>query len=266
MSSSDVAAEITGLVEKMHARKPPNTRITADVCITVFKQKYAAAFAGRVTDWAEHRELIAGVLARLDAAAAPKPAAAPAPKKKAESSDDESDDDSDDDDDDGDSEEDSDYDSEAGEDEEDSDESEEESDEESESAVSSQASKRHRAEAAAPAATADVPVDDKHTLEMARFAKKCGLRPPSLEPNEAMAAYRTRLNAFFAANSMDPNDLSKDQKKRLAMRQELAVLQQEVDITLDKRSRKGRAQFNVPGEDNATSDRFQVKGLYDDEE
>jgi hypothetical protein len=273
--------KIRELVAKMYTKKPANSTLGAGVCVTVLQKKYASEFPPDV-DWAETvRPIVIAALAELDAAAKPKPVAPvatavpPPAAKNVDASSDDDDDEEDDSDDSSSGVAEGSYDSEEDPDAEEADgdeEGEEEPDDEDASDTGSDeeegeaAAKRHRVEA-----TTDE--RDKRTLEMIAFAKKAGLNARPAQPDESLATYREYLDGIFKQNALDPAtcDLGKEGLRGFKMRQELKHLQSEIDVNLDRRARRGRAQFYVPGESEGPAPVAKPKftpdtGLFDDDE
>jgi len=246
--------------------------LTPDVCVAVLQKKYSGEFPA-TTDWnGAVRTLVAGVLGQLanggSAAPAPKPAAPQPPAAASDDDDDSSDEDasSDEDSDESDGEAGASYNSEEDEDaesgeetDEEDDEEDSESDDEEEAAEAEAALKKSRAEAADSS--------DQHTLEMFKFARKAGFSPRAIGEQEAVAAYRSGyLDEYFTKHGLDAADLSKAALKRAKMKAELAVLQQEADVALDRRARKGRAQFGADAPPKPAAPAFTSDtGLFDDE-
>jgi hypothetical protein len=267
-----VESEVVAHVEKMFSKKPPQLRLTAAVCINVMSKKYAAQFAGRVADWQALAPAVTAAIARLEKAAAPKPAA-PKAKAKAISSDDDSDDDSDyesgddDDSDDSDASDGSDDDDDDDDDDDSDDDDSDDSDDGTEASSAAPKAKKARTESVAASKQSKKSkksekkaskkgaasrvgdaefATDKYALEMAKFVNKLKLAPRRPEDGESMAAYRDAyLVPLFAAAKLDPRALSKDAANRYKMRQEVALLEEEVDMSLTRESRAGRASFGV---------------------
>ena len=263
-------ARVRELVAKMFAKKPAGTSISPDVCVTVLKAKYAAEFGG--VDWDKTvKPLVAVVLAELEP---PKPAARPAKAAAKESSSEEEDSDDDDSDSDGSSEsgeEGGDFNSEEGEGDEDEEGSDDESDvsstgDDEEDDGAAAGTKKHRTESGdAESSVADQ--SDAHTRAMIAFAKTVKLSVRPIADGEDLAAYRAVLDAAFTKHGLSHTNLSKEAVKAYKLRQEIAFLQSEIDPALDRRARRGRANFAEPGAPVAPPPpRFtKDNGLYDDE-
>jgi cobalamin biosynthesis protein CobT len=266
---------VRALVTKMHSKIPAGQVLTADVCVAVLQKKFGSEFPP-ATDWnGSVKATVAALLGELSkpsaaATTAVTKAAQPAKAKPSDSDDSDSSDESSGDDSDDDagasynSEEDEDASSgdEESDEEFESDESSEEEGDEEEAAAAEAALKKNRTEGGADSG-------DSHTLDMVKFARKAGFAVRTIGEAEPVASYRTKyLDGFFADNKLDPSDLSKAALKKAKVKAELAALQQEVDMTLDRKSRKGRAQF-FTGEGDAppapTSKFTADSGLFDDE-
>ena len=244
--------EIVDLVEKMHSKIPSTTKLNPDTCINVIKKKYPEKFAN--TNWEEKKKLVADTIARLDA---PPPVVAAAKKQqesKNESSDDSDDDDSDDDEDDSDDDDDEEEEDDEDEEEEDDDEGEDDSDEESAEAGDGEDApdkKKRRTEEGATAggdAAQELPGDaSERATAMMKFLRKAEAKYRKPNEGESWEDFiKDALVPVFTDEGMDPTDLSKPALKRMKIRMELKVLQQEADINLDPRTRRGRATAGQP--------------------
>jgi hypothetical protein len=269
--SSSIDAELIALVDKMWEKRPPNTRLTADACLNAIRRRFPDKYT-EVTDWDSKRKMLEAHIEKLQAPPAPAPAK-PAPKAKAESSSD--DDDSDDDDDDDDDSDDDDDDEEEEDDEEgsdsdgsgseeeddesfegdsdDSDEEDSEGEDEDKPKAKKQRTEKEKEgisaeggvanEAVAPAPAAESTAD--RIGSMTWFLRKLHHNVPKPLPGQSDEDYiNTVLTPKFTQLKLDPSDCSKEALKRYKIRKELEALQQEVDINLDPRTRRGRYNNN----------------------
>jgi hypothetical protein len=270
MSSASIDAELIALVDKMWEKRPPNTRLTADACLNAIRRRFPDKYT-EVTDWDAKGKMLEAHIEKLQAPPAPPAQAKPAPKAKADSG---SDEDSDDDDDDDDSDDDDDDDEEEEDDEEGSDsdgsgeENEEsfegDSDDDSEDEDNSEGddedkpkAKKQRTEKdadnsaeggagnEATAPVAPVASTTDRIESMTWFLRKLHHSVPKPLPGQSDEDYiNTVLIPKFTQLKLDPSDCSKEALKRYKIRKELEALQQEVDITLDPRTRRGRYNNN----------------------
>ena len=267
----NVTQELEALVEKMYEKKPPNTKLTADVCLTVLQKKFEHKYAN-ILNTAQVKSIVEKKLKQLEM---------PAKRTRDDSSSSGDDDDSDD--------------SDASEDDEsgDSDNSDEEEEDEEDEEVETSDDEENAAAGAvdnAEKAGAAAIDSDENTIQMYKFLKKCGApitsvpappqkavtttaspalptevegvqseeksdassnggavaandtacslaasQPPAAtadSSSDAMAKYRTEvLLPIFTEHSLDPNDLSRQARKVWQQKMEALELMKEAGVS-----------------------------------